>query len=565
MTQSLPFPGQARHPVRWAGVAVLALIVLTPLALVVYQSFLAGPFFFPDTEFSLNAYRFVFANPEFYRALRNSLLIAGGMVLIAVPCGSALAFLVTRTDLPGRRSLETLILLPMFVSSIVFAFGYVVSVGPVGFLSLFVKGMLGYVPWKLYSIWSIIVIAGFTHVPHVYLYVSSSLRNVNPEVEEAARVCGAGIWRTASSVSIPLVLPALIFSGMLMFLVGIELFGLILILGGSGREHVLTSYLYRLTNIYGRPSYELMAVVTLVIVGITGPLVLLQRMLLRSAARYATIRGHGAPSRPLPLGMWRWVAFAAVMLWMAFTIVLPIGGILVRSLVSSWGVGVNILDVLTFANFEKLLSTPNLLRAIVNTFLLASVGGAFAVAVYAAFALVAHRWQSRGAVILDFLVLIPRALPGIIAGLLFLWIFLFIPGLAPVRSTLAGLWIAYTVIALAYGMRIITSSLTQISPDLEDAARVAGASPARSMRDVTLPLLRFGLVNAWILIFISFCREYSTGVYLVTPDTQVIGALLVSLYVGGEIRVIAALSVVNVLLIGIGVLLALRFGGRLHA
>ena len=131
--------------------------------------------------------------------------------------------------------------------------------------------------------------------------MSSSLRNVDPEVEEAARVCGAGVWRTAWSVSIPLVLPALIFSAMLMFLVGIELFGLILILGGSGREHVLTSFSYRLTNVSGRPAYELMAVVTLVIVGITGPLVLLQRMLLRSAARYATIRGRRAIVARCPL------------------------------------------------------------------------------------------------------------------------------------------------------------------------------------------------------------------------------------------------------------------------
>jgi iron(III) transport system permease protein len=161
--------------------------------------------------------------------------------------------------------------------------------------------------------------------------------------------------------------------------------------------------------------------------------------------------------------------------------------------------------------------------------------------------------------------MMPRALPGLIAGLAFLWIFLFFKPLVPLRSTLFSLWLAYTVVWLAYGLRLISSSLYQVSPDLEEAARVAGASVGRSYRDVTVPLIRFGLLGSWLLMFMIFCREYSTGVYLLGPGTEVIGSLIVSLWGTGALDLISALSVVNVVLIGIALAIALRLGVRLHA
>ena len=112
------------------------------------------------------------------------------MALIAVPLGGILAFLMIRTDLPGRGWIEPLLLIPVFVSPMVLAFGYVVAAGPVGFYSVWAKELLGGVPWNVYSLTSIAVIAGLTHVPHVYLYSSSALKSLGSDVEEAARMAG---------------------------------------------------------------------------------------------------------------------------------------------------------------------------------------------------------------------------------------------------------------------------------------------------------------------------------------------------------------------------------------
>jgi iron(III) transport system permease protein len=266
--------------------------------------------------------------------------------------------------------------------------------------------------------------------------------------------------------------------------------------------------------------------------------------MLRGGARFAVIGGKGQAFRPLPLGALRWPALAVVILWLIVTVLLPLIGVALRSLVSSWGEGVKLSEVLTLDHFRELTGYPNLVRGIVNTFLIGGIGGALSVAFYCVIALAAHRWQSRWVTFLDYLVMVPRALPGLVVGLAFLWVFLFFKPVAFLRTTLFSLWIAYTVVWLAYGLRLISASLFQVKPELEEAARVTGARQSLVFRDVTLPLIRFGLIGSWLLIFMMFVREYSTGVYLLGPGTEVIGSLIVSLWGTGALDLIAALSVV---------------------
>ena len=172
---------------RLAVIGLTALAVLLPLGLVVYQSLLNAPFFMPN-KLGLGAFQFIFADSDFWDSLRNSVIIAAVMALIAVPLGGILAFLMVRTDLPGRGWIEPLLLVPVFVSPMVLAFGYVVATGPVGFYSVGAKALFGVVPWNVYSLTGIAVIAGLTHVPHVYLYASSALKSLGSDVEEAARM-----------------------------------------------------------------------------------------------------------------------------------------------------------------------------------------------------------------------------------------------------------------------------------------------------------------------------------------------------------------------------------------
>lgn len=551
---------------RWIVVAVLTVAVALPLGFILFQSLLSAPFFDANKTLGVEGFRFVFSDPDFWSAVKNSFVIAGGMLFISIPLGGVLAFLMVRTDLPGRRWLEPLLLTPVFVSPMVLAFGYVVAAGPVGFYSVWFKELFGVhnVPWNVYSIFAITVIVGLTHVPHVYLYSSAALRNLGSDVEEAARVTGARPFRVALDVSLPMTMPALLFAGVLVFFLGFEVFGLPLVLGDPEGHLVLATYLYKLTNKLGVPSYHLMAAVAVCIVAITFPLVLLQRRLLKTANRFVTVKGKAGRATVLPLGVWRWVALAIVALWLMLTVIVPISGIVLRAFVTNWGEGVALVEVLTLSNFIELFEQDNLVRAIVNTLGIGVIGGALAIGFYSLVAFAGHRrpdWATR---LLDYLVLLPRAVPGLLAGLAFLWIFLFVPGLRELKNSMWSIWIAYTVVWLAYGMRLIQSALLQVGPELEEAGRSVGATRSRVSLDVTLPLVRFGLLAAWLLIFMIFEREYSTAVYLLSPGTEVIGALLVSLWATGAVDQVAALSVINIAMVGAGLGVALRFGVKLH-
>ncbi len=549
---------------RFIVIGLTALAVLAPLSLVAYQSLLTAPFFQPTARLSIAAYEFVFADGDFWTAFVTTVLLGGGMTAIAVPLGAGLAFLMARTDVPGRHWLEPVILVPIFISAVVLAFGYVVALGPVGILTTATRELIGVAPWNLYSLPSLIVIAGLTHVPHVYLYTAAALRGLGSDVEEAARSIGANPWKVAIDVSLPMVLPAIMFAGVLVFFLGFELFGLPLVLGDPQGLLVLSTYLFKLTNKLGVPSYQLMAVVVVTIVAVTAPLVFMQRRLLRQAQRYISVRGKGLRSAPLRLGKWRWPAFLAIALWFAVTVVVPLAGITLRSFVETWGEGVVLSEVLTLEHYRELTEYPNVVRSMVNTLGIGVIGGAVAVACYTAIALAVHRWPSGWTRLVDYLVLVPRAMPGLVAGLALLWVFLFVKPLTPLKETLVSVWLAYTIVWLAYGMRLVSGTLLQVGPELEEAARTIGAGELRVKLDVTLPLIRYGMLASWLLVFLIFVREYSTGIYLLGPGTEVIGSLLVSLWGTGAIDLVSALSVVNVAMIGVGLIIAVRLGVRLH-
>jgi iron(III) transport system permease protein len=576
------------------GVVVLitALAIYVPLSLIVYQSFLSAPFFSPSREIGLDAFRFIFDDPDFYKALISGLILAFGLFIIAVPLGGMLAFLMVRTDLPGRHWIQPLILVPVFVSPMVLGFGYVVAAGPVGFFSTWATQLLGFVPWNVYSMTSIVIIAGLTHVPHAYLYISSALRSMGSDVEEAARVTGASPLLVMMSVSLPMVRPALLYASVLLFFLGLEVFGLVLVLGDPEGNLVLATYLYKLTNKLGTPSYHLMAAVAVVLICITIPLVALQRRMMRTANRFVTVKGKASRARPLPLGKWRGPALAVVWLWLIVAIVVPLTGVVLRAFVSNWGMGVSLLDVLSLDAFRSVLGQTNLLRAIVNSVAIGVFGGALAVVCYTFIGLAMHRKQDHVTRFLDYSVLVPRAVPGLLAGLAFLWVFLFVPlwldnsldeggllhflpyadwlrenfveWLRAIRSTIFSVWLAYTVVWMAYGLRLISSTLLQVGPELEEAARSAGARRGQVTRHVTVPLARYGLIGSWLLMFLIFEREYSTGVYLLSPGTETIGSMLVSLWAAGAIDIVAALSFINIALVVLGLGIALRFGVKLH-
>ena len=337
-----------------------------------------------------------------------------------------------RTDLPGKRWIEPLILVPSFVSPMVLAFGYVVAAGP-GRLLHGVGAAISSAARRGASTRSsaMAVIAGLTHVPNVYVYASSALKSLGSDVEEAARIAGASPFRVAATVSLPLIMPALLFAAVLVFFLGFELFGLPLVLGDPEGHLVLSTYLYKLTNKLGTPSYHLMAAVAICIVAVTFPLVLLQRHLLQNARKLRDDQGQGraharAAARPLEVG--RAPALLGAWLFVARD----------RAAVRHRAARVRHQLGLSACTSPRCSRSTTSARCStsrrtcarsVNTILIGTVGGAIAVACYTAIGFATHRRNDGWSRFVDYLVLVPRAVPGLLAGLAFLWVFLFFPPL----------------------------------------------------------------------------------------------------------------------------------------
>jgi len=551
----------------WRGLIAgfTALFILAPVALIIWQSFLSDAFFNSLAKPTLEAYQFVFEDPDFWAALRNTLILSCGMVIIAVPLGAVLAFLMVRTDMPGRRILEPLVFLPLFMSPMVLAFGYIVAAGPSGFFALWWKQIFGSIWWSVYSFPALMTVVGLTHIPHVYIYVSTALRTVPSDLEEAARVAGASPIKVALRITLPLVWPAVAISAVLIFFLGFELFGLPYVLGDQDGRMVLATYLYKYNTLLGRPAYQFMAVIVICIMFITLPLVVLQRRMLQSVERYSTIGSKATRSTVIPLGRWGYFPCAAIIAWLGFAVVLPLSGVILRSLVTNWGPLVSFQDVLTLDHYRELGNLAITSRAIINTLIIALLGGLASVGIYVLIGLASHRSKLASTRALDFLILLPRSMPGIVAGLVIFWLFLFIPFLKPFVASLGAMWIAYTLVWLPFGLRLVSNSFAQVGKELEEAAYVAGAKPWQVAKDVILPLAKGGLMAAWLLAFLLYSREYSTGIFLMGQGNEVMGTMLVSLWNGGNIDVASTLAVVNTAIIGAGIAIALKFGVRLDA
>jgi iron(III) transport system permease protein len=540
---------------RFAVLGIAALVVLAALAALLYQSLLSGPSVEPAARWDLAAYSAVLGDGDFWSASLTTLILAIVMTVIAVPIGAVMAFVVVRTDVPGRHWLEPLIVVPIFMPGIAVAIGYAVALGQDGVPTTDVAFSFG-------SLMALSVIAGLTHVPCSYLCAVLTLRGIGAEIEEAARIAGAKPWKAAIDVSLPMASPALMFAAALVFVLGIQSLGLPLVLGEPNGVTVLTTYLYKFAGQGGVPRYPAMAAVAVVIFAVALPLVFVQRLLLR------TTQGAVPPSRsrmritPLRLGRWRWPAFAAIALWLLLASIVPVGALVIRSLLGGTGASQSI--TLTPDHYLALLDHPHILRAIGNTLGIGVFGGAAAIACYAAIAQAMHRWPSRWARVADYGVTAVRALPGIATGLAVLLLLLWFDAVAPFKATAPAIWVAYLLAWLGYGVPLVSHTLRQVNPELEEAARNLGADGRRVTRDVTLPLIRHAVLVGWLLVFLVFVREYATAVLLLAPGNEVIGAMLVSLWSEGAVDLLSVLAVLNVVTIGAGLALLAAIGVRTH-
>jgi iron(III) transport system permease protein len=531
------------------GLSALTLVlVIAPIAPVLYQSFIDRPLYEAGAQLTGGNYAMLVTDPQLPHVIWNTLLFAVLSTVLGTIFGVVSAILVGRTDMPFRSLLGSLLLWPIFVSSLIMAFGWIIVYGPAGYLSLYLKAALHIEPWNLYSIPGMALAAAVGLAPVTFLYCAGSAAMSEGALEDAARTCGAGPFRTLFKVTLPLLMPAILYSAVLSFTSALEMLAIPLVFGSPSNIDLFTTWLYSRGSASPHPEYGLVATVAVLLLVVIVALLWLQNRLLQNSRRFVTVGGKAGRVRQLQLGAFRWPVFAIMALYVLAFILVPTAALMLRAFVTVLSPLVPFWKFFTLTHVLAMVQGAANIRAIVNTIVVAAIGGAIGTLFVALIAIVIDRSDFRFRGALQYIALFPRAVPGIVAGMGFFYAMAMFPFLGWTRGTILILMLAYIMryIPLAYGA--LSPILMQIGRELDSSARVVGADWWIGARRIVLPLMRPALFSAYALLFIHFVNEYTVAVYLFSPGSEVIGSVLVNAWDRGDTGLISAFASLQIII-----------------
>ncbi|MBL8271397.1 ABC transporter permease [Steroidobacter sp.] len=546
---------------QWSIAAFTVCLVFAPIAVALLQSVRSTALYEPHWSLTYQNYVRLLTNERLWEALGNSLALAVIGTATATIIGAALALILVRTNIALRRLFSELLQAPLYISSLVMAFGWYMLYGPSGYVTLAITNLTGTTPWNLYSLPAMGVLAGFTLVPVVFLYCSSTLHMMDASLEDAARSAGASPLRAMRSVTLPLMRPAILYALLLCFVGSIELLSIPLIFGRSARIEVFTTFLFSEGIGKTEPDYGLLASASVLLLVLMTLLVSFHSRLVGNARRFTTVKGKATRPHTIDLGRWRWGAFALVASYVTIVIVLPIAGLIFRAFVKFLTPLVPPWDLLTLDHFRALIQQPAYTRAIVNSFIVALFGAALVTALVTMLVLIVKRSEFKWGKTLETISLYPRAVPGIVVGIGFLWIGLTVPGFTLIHGTLFALVLAFSMRDLPTAFGAIAPAMTQISRELDQSARTCGADWFTASVRVIAPIARPAMLASYMLVFVSMLKEYAAAVFLFGPGSEIMGTVMLQLWTNGDFGPVAALAVVQVTATAAIVLAARRLMG----
>jgi len=526
---------------RWellAGAAV-ALVAMVVLGLPVLRLFGVA------LETGLGTVRATLADPAVVRAIGNTLWTSALVAVLATLAGTALALVTERTAAPGRGGLRLLVAVPLVVPPFVAAFGWARAFGPRG-LTDQVAGLS--LP-GLYGPVGIVVVLTVAAIPLAYLILAAALASrVEPDVERAARVSGAGPLTAVRTVTLPLLRPALLSALVVGFVFAVNAFGVPAVLGTPAGFLTITTRLYQDLALSADPAAFVRAAV------LAGTLVVLALAVVGSAD--ALLGGRGATRTSLPAGgsvtgRGGPLPVALAALAVGVVVVVPLLALVLTALTRAVGLA-PVPENWTLANFAEAIDS-RFVTGLTNSLVLATAAATLVVPL-GALAAVAARRRARP---LATAVTIGFAVPG---SALAIAVLLAYGGL--LRNTLAIILVAYLAKFWALGHRQVAGSLDRLPPDHLRAARSSGAGPVDAVASVAVPALRPALIGGWLIVFLFALHELTMSALLYGPGTATLAVVVLNVQQLGDPTVSAALAVLLAVIVGaVSLPLALLGGG----
>jgi len=528
LTQAIAAPGPRRIELQsvlcTVVLALVALCVVFPIVLVVLQSFqVAAPG--QPAAYGLDGWRAALGEPGLRAALVNTFTVTVVRQLLSLPLAVLIAWLLARTDLPGRSWIEFGFWAAFFLPSFTVTLSWVLLLDPdYGLVNALVAKLpfVGKGPFNIYSFWGIVwvhVITGSLTVKVILL--TPAFRNMNASFEEASRVAGGSTLRTALRITVPVMAPVILSVLLLGTMVSLQTFEVEQVLGLPFRFFVFSTMIYDLL-ITRVPRYDAATALAVLVLAAMLPLVLGQQRLTRGR-RYTTVTGQ-FQNQPHRLGRWRAPASAFVLALVLIVLGVPVVFALLGTFMRLFGF-FSIADPWTLDNWKTVLGDDQFLGSLRNTLVLAVGTAAVTVVVHSLIAYIAVRTRYAGRRLLDFISWLPFTVPGIILGLALLWLFLGVNFLRPLYGTTALLIIAGVISGMPLGVQVIKSGLMQLGGELEEASRIAGASWWTTYRRIVLRLMAPTLMAVAMITFVGAARNISNFALLSTSANRPLSIL----------------------------------------
>ena len=542
---------RVEHVVLAAAGAALVLLVVLPLAFLLWGSLSA------DGRPSLDHFREALSSRLYVQALKNSLVLGAWTAVLSVLIGLPLAWAVSRTNTPAKRFIHLTAVVSYVTPPFLTAIAFVNLFSPnAGLVNRFLRDVAGLpaLTFNIFSMSGLVLVTVLHTFPFVYLLAASALESVDASLEESGQILGAGRWKTARAITLPLVAPAVLSGALIAFVNAIALFGSQAIIGLPGRVFTLPTRIYALFDY--PPQYGLASAMSLVFVAITVAALYLQRRYLARRS-FVTLGGKGNRPRLVDLGPARFAVLGFAVAVFVVAVLAPYLTLLAVSLSRSWGL--QFWQNLTLQHYRFVLLEYDVTRrAIVNSLILAGAAATLAVLLGSLVGWLDLRTCLRGRKALDYVSLVPLGLPGIVVAVALIQFWLRMP--LPIYGTLLIILLAYTSRYVPLGVRSANAAFRQIDPSLEETARITGGGWLRTFTSVTLPLARPGLFAGWLLVFVPALQELSASILLFSSGSITLAVAVYNLYETGSLEPVAALSIVTMAIITTAILLATRLG-----
>jgi iron(III) transport system permease protein len=546
----MPFAARVRAALSAQSIAgllvaiVTAILVLYPVFYLVQAALNVGDQDQrPPTEYGFSNFVNLFDYPQI---LINTVVVSIAATVMAITFGFVMAWILTRTNVPGRTVFEQLMAVPYYVTPLLGALAWSMLGSPEsGFINQVWRalGGSGYLI-DINNAYGIAFVMALFEGSVAFVMISAVMKSMDSSLEEASQVLGASRLRTMLRITLPLVLPGVLGAGIFVFAEMLGSFSAALVLGLPNRFYVITTAIYQLVHQYP-PKIAVAAAMGVSLFAVMFVMLWIYRRII-TRGTYVTITGKAFRPRVMSVGGLRWVLLAVCVFYLLISVFIPILTLVYASL-QKLAVAFPSPDNWTLGNYRQALSMNASTSALTNSLILGLATASLGVILMGLMSWIIYRSRIPGHAVIEYIAMLPQSVPRLVFAFGMMWAWIVFP--IPIYGTLWLLLIAYLTVFLPLGIRTISGVMLQVDKSLEECAQMCGASWGYRIRTVTMPLLWPGLVAAWLLLFVASVRELGASILLMGPHSKVITPAIVESWFATSSELTAAMALIQTLVV----------------